>query len=533
MRTKYTSVLSVLLLVVACTHRPTNSEVTSDILHAERLPQNIGVSHFESGEKDMKENRITFENIMNATFANNGLNRVDEKFLTETVLPREKAKNNGRDPDVEELDAIVKGLRMRSFIFRNMDYFNVAQSVINEFDKEIDRLTLERETNSNSSGTSALREELSEKLRVLYAWRQRSSEEMDSIYYFLLKESNDVNSRYNKASVRILNKTASTYKKECEADASMCLAIYSVMKGLAEVEQEYLTFYPNGKVPNIADQFQWTDQQYKEFVAAQKSPTELTSRRQKENAARFKRFLDKMIRDFQLRDRAPQYDKGLMPDPGPNGNTTGRAFEKGTWAITMDDGPHKVNTLSIEQSFRKRGLKGTFFWLSQNIPKLPAVVKTVKDGGHDLASHSYSHANLPALKTQAELNREIFEAADIFEKNIGHQPTLFRCPYGACKPGSKMRQMIAERKMLHAFWTIDTLDWQDKNPQVIFDRTKKQMELDGKGMVLFHDIHLQSAQAIEMLLEWMTTKHQEWKHLPLSEIIRTQSRMKDFKSPAP
>lgn len=525
MRFKFLLIFVTVAIVGACTHTAKNSNVHGDSGH--RKPQNIGESHFESAAM-MKEHEFKFRSIMDATLAQNTLNEADRRYLNEVVLKREVLASQ----DPQELDLIVKGLRMRTYIFRNMDYFNVAQAVINQFDQEIDRLTQARSKNPNSSGQSTLREQLSAKLRVLYAWREHSNEEMDFMYYHLIKASNEPHNPYYPAAQRILSKTVGTYKKECQQEKSMCLAIYSVMQGLREVEQEYLTFYPNGKVLKIADEFQWDEQQYNEFIAAQRSPSELSLRRQKEDAARFQRFLDKLWKEFQQSSRSPQADMALKPDPGPNGNTTGRAFDKGTWAITMDDGPHKVHTLSIENSFSSRGLKGTFFWLSQNIPKLNDVVNTVKAKGHDLASHSYSHANLPTLD-QAGLNREIVQAADIFEKSIGAPPTLFRCPYGACKPGSTIRQMIAQRKMLHAFWTVDTLDWQDKNPQVIFERTRKQMELDGKGMVLFHDIHLQSAQAIELLLGWMQKSHPEWKTLPLSQIIRTQTGLKDFRSPAP
>ena len=60
--------------------------------------------------------------------------------------------------------------------------------------------------------------------------------------------------------------------------------------------------------------------------------------------------------------------------------------------------------------------------------------------------------------------------------------------------------------MLHVHWNVDRLDWQDKNPQSIFERSKKQIDLRGKGIVLFHDVHPQSVEAVKLLLPYMKSK---------------------------
>lgn len=496
-----------------------------------RQPQNEASADSETRsaydtQQMMQDHWQTFRNIMDATVEKNGLSKADEKYFNEKVLTR-------KDVSRDELDSIIKGLRMRSFILRQMDFFNTAQILVMQFDAEIDRLVKERKKNPKSSGLSDLREKLSAQLRVAQDWREANWEEMAFMYYHLVKASNEPKNKDYDAAKRILSKTAKTYHKECDVDASMCLAVYSVMLQLREVEEEYLAVNAQAVVPQMAKTFELTTPLYNKFLKALKSPNAVTAGRRKNSGLNFQEALDKWWVEFKQDEaRAPQADPNLAVGPGSNGNITGRAFDKGTWAITMDDGPHKVHTLSIVESFRKNNMKGTFFWLSQNIPKLTTSVSAVKNAGHDIASHSFSHANLPKLD-QAGLNHEIFEAADVFKASIGKAPTLFRCPYGACKPDSKIRQMIAQRGMLHAFWTVDTLDWQDKNPDVIFARTKKQMELDGRGMVLFHDIHLQSAQTIDMLLEWMRTKHPEWKEMPLSQIIQTQSGLKNFVSPAP
>ena len=66
-----------------------------------------------------------------------------------------------------------------------------------------------------------------------------------------------------------------------------------------------------------------------------------------------------------------------------------------------------------------------------------------------------------------------------------------------------VRQDIANAGMVHVFWNVDTLDWQDKNPQSILARTLKQMSAYKGGVILFHDIHSQSVIASNLLMAHM------------------------------
>ena len=62
--------------------------------------------------------------------------------------------------------------------------------------------------------------------------------------------------------------------------------------------------------------------------------------------------------------------------------------------------------------------------------------------------------------------------------------------------------------MIHVFWNIDTLDWQDKNPKTILALSIKQMNAsaNNSGIILFHDIHSQSVTASTMLMDYLNAK---------------------------
>ena len=52
-------------------------------------------------------------------------------------------------------------------------------------------------------------------------------------------------------------------------------------------------------------------------------------------------------------------------------------------------------------------------------------------------------------------------------------------------------------------WTIDTLDWSTKDPDLLFKKTVAMIQQRGKGIVLMHDIHPQSRTAALRLVKWL------------------------------
>jgi peptidoglycan/xylan/chitin deacetylase (PgdA/CDA1 family) len=203
----------------------------------------------------------------------------------------------------------------------------------------------------------------------------------------------------------------------------------------------------------------------------------------------------------QLGTRAPQ---SIGPGTGANGNLTGNNFPSNTWALTFDDGPSKY-TLPILTNLGNHNIKASFFWLAENVSAAGAskYIQAAKAAGMDLNNHSYSHANLVNLNAKG-LTREIVTSTDIETKAYGFSPKFFRCPYGSGLNTARVRQLIAREGMIHVFWNVDSLDWQDHNPKSIVTRVRKQMAREGRGIILFHDIHPQSVTASAVIMGDLT-----------------------------
>jgi peptidoglycan/xylan/chitin deacetylase (PgdA/CDA1 family) len=192
----------------------------------------------------------------------------------------------------------------------------------------------------------------------------------------------------------------------------------------------------------------------------------------------------------------------IYPAVGPAGNINGRGFPANTWSITYDDGPGAKTTPQVLADLNSYGYKATFFVLAQQTLALPGITKSLVDAGMDMASHSYTHAQITKLGPQGR-EKEIVQAKAVIEKQTGKRVKLFRLPYGAGTGVTAIRQLIAQHNMVHVSWNVDTLDWQDKNPNSILARSLKQMSAYKGGVVLFHDIHAQSVIASKLLMDHM------------------------------
>ncbi len=195
------------------------------------------------------------------------------------------------------------------------------------------------------------------------------------------------------------------------------------------------------------------------------------------------------------------------PDSGSAGNLNGRRFPRGKWTLTFDDGPHSSRSNAIIRNLDSYGYKATFFWMSPGIKRFRTLANSVARE-HILANHSETHANL-ARAGASKLDREIAGAQRDITDTVGIAPKFFRLPYGAgAGNGSAARQKIADTGLIHVFWNVDTLDWQDRDPRSIYNRAKQQMANQGKGIILFHDIHQQSVEASRRVMELIRADYQ-------------------------
>jgi hypothetical protein len=56
--------------------------------------------------------------------------------------------------------------------------------------------------------------------------------------------------------------------------------------------------------------------------------------------------------------------------------------------------------------------------------------------------------------------------------------------------------MLSAAQLRSVMWNIDSLDWADPVPSSIADRVLRTVDKEGRGIILFHDIHERTVKAL-------------------------------------
>ena len=64
-----------------------------------------------------------------------------------------------------------------------------------------------------------------------------------------------------------------------------------------------------------------------------------------------------------------------------------------TVALTFDDGPSE-GTLPLLEYLASEGIAATFFQCGMNVERHPRIARLVREAGHEIGNHTYSHPRL-------------------------------------------------------------------------------------------------------------------------------------------
>ncbi|KAF1915755.1 hypothetical protein BDU57DRAFT_204897 [Ampelomyces quisqualis] len=176
----------------------------------------------------------------------------------------------------------------------------------------------------------------------------------------------------------------------------------------------------------------------------------------------------------------------------------------GTIALTFDDGPFNYTShlLDVLASY---GAKATFFITGNNLGKgqidieatgWPNIIRRMHAEGHQIAGHSWRHANMSSLNETAMANQvQYLEMA--FRNILGFFPTYFRPPYTDC---SDACQRLLKKMGYHiTYQNFVSNDWKSDDSNKIVDakeyfvRTMQQVNpRESKHILLMHDTHYQT-----------------------------------------
>jgi peptidoglycan-N-acetylglucosamine deacetylase len=135
---------------------------------------------------------------------------------------------------------------------------------------------------------------------------------------------------------------------------------------------------------------------------------------------------------------APTYSKSRC------GNTSGRVL------LTFDDwaygDPYRATRVGAYLKSRK--IRAAFFVINKEAEKYPGIVSTLRQQGHWVLNHTYSHLNLTQL-SDAGVRSQI---------RNGVSSNRLRPPYGSYN--SRVSSIASSLGYRICMWTINTKDWE-------------------------------------------------------------------------
>jgi polysaccharide deacetylase family protein (PEP-CTERM system associated) len=114
------------------------------------------------------------------------------------------------------------------------------------------------------------------------------------------------------------------------------------------------------------------------------------------------------------------------------------AFERTVSRASWDAQPSRVarNTEELLELLALHGMRGTFFTLGWVARSQPWLVRRIVEGGHEVASHGYSHRRLSTL-TPKQAREELRDSKAALEDVSGRPVYGFRAPSFSILPGGE------------------------------------------------------------------------------------------------
>lgn len=180
--------------------------------------------------------------------------------------------------------------------------------------------------------------------------------------------------------------------------------------------------------------------------------------------------------------------------------------------MTFDAAWGNEDTQTLIDILGKHDIHATFFVVGEWVDKYPESVKALYDAGHEIMSHSNTHAHYPQL-SRDQMKTDVNTCADKIESVTGVRPILFRPPYGDYN--DTVVGAMRDAGFYTIQWDVDSLDWKNPGAEAIKSRVLDKTK--SGSIILFHNAAAQTPSALPGIIEGLKAKG--FSFLPVSELI--------------
>lgn len=176
-------------------------------------------------------------------------------------------------------------------------------------------------------------------------------------------------------------------------------------------------------------------------------------------------------------------------------------LKPGEVVLTFDDGPLPTHTVTILKALKEHCVRATFFPVGKLAIGYPGVLQQVKNDGHTVGSHTWSHPNIAGKKMTFEKAKDqIEDAISAVKIGLGQAGApFFRYPY--LKDTPETIKYLGQRNIAVFSTDLDSFDFKGGRPSAMISRVMRNLKRRGKGILLFHDIQSVTARAMPDLLK--------------------------------
>ncbi|ABS22694.1 polysaccharide deacetylase family protein [Bacillus cytotoxicus] len=154
----------------------------------------------------------------------------------------------------------------------------------------------------------------------------------------------------------------------------------------------------------------------------------------------------------------------------------------------------------ILETLKKHNVKATFFlegrWVKENV----RFAKMIVDEKQEIGNHSYTHPDMKTLSAH-QIKEQLQKTNQIIEATTNQKIRWFAPPSGSFR--DEVVKVADDLKMGTIMWTVDTIDWQRPEPDVLLQRVMRKIHPG--AIVLMHPTS-STAEALDSMISQMKNK---------------------------
>ena len=175
--------------------------------------------------------------------------------------------------------------------------------------------------------------------------------------------------------------------------------------------------------------------------------------------------------------------------------------------LTFDDGPGP-DTDRLLDVLSRYGVKATFFVVDTGYS---AQMRRIVEEGHSIALHSVTHNYKQIYTSRDAYFEDILGIQEIVKDATGVTSTLMRFPGGSSNmisrfnPGimSELTEAVQDAGFQYFDWNVDSNDAGGaRTSDEVFKNVTEGVRQHKTSVVLQHDIHRFSVDAVERIIQW-------------------------------